>query len=793
MSVERQLMMCAGGATQQYTISNSLRFRSSASAYLNRTPSVAGNQRTWTWSAWVKLGALTGGQRLFSANESITPFTFIAYNIPDSTGSANCIQVATSGGVSQGMYTIPIYRDPSAWYHLVVAMDTTQATASDRTKVYVNGVQASLTTGTWPTLNQLTTVNSAAIHNIGRSTGGSNYFDGYLTEINFIDGQALTPSSFGETSSTTGVWIPKKYTGSYGTNGFYLNFSNNTSTTALGYDTSGNGNNWTPNNFSLTTGSTYDSMIDSPTSYASGVNNVGNYCVLNPLTYLNVAPINGNLTNSSSINSYIGAKASFGISSGKWYWEQNIDTMTSTSAAVSQASGGVSIASYNLNAGSGNAGQWGFQNSNGAGTFSWKMDNGTNTNTYTRIDAGDVVGLALNMDTGTLDVYRNNTLLFTCNNSLAGNTVFPINLVYGITATSSLNFGQRPFAYTPPSGYNALNTYNLSTPSIVDGSKQFAATIYTGTGASLSVSGANFTPDFVWIKSRSAATNHKLTDVVRGVTKALVSNSTAAETTDTNGLTAFNSNGFTVGTDTVYNNSGATYVGWQWKANGAGVTNTNGTITSTVSANQTAGFSVVTYTMPVSGTATIGHGLGVAPSFIIMKQRAGTAGWATYHESLGNTKYLLLQTPDGAATLSTVWNNTSPTTLVWTVGTAFNNLGTYVAYCFAAIPGYSAFGSYTGNGSADGAFIYTGFLPKLILVKCSSSTGNWFMLDTARNTYNVIGEQLESNLSNAGSTVTTLDVLSNGFKMRTSSDPNASQTYVYAAFAASPFKNSLAF
>ena len=302
----------------------------------------------------------------------------------------------------------------------------------------------------------------------------------------------------------------------------------------------------------------------------------------------------------------------------------------------------------------------------------------------------------------------------------------------------------------------------------------------------------------VWIKSRSAATDHKLTDSVRGVTKALISDTTGAETTDAQGLTAFNSNGFTVGTDTNYNNLSATYVAWQWQAGaGSSSSNTNGSITSTVSVGATQGFSVVTYTGNATANATVGHGLGVIPSFFIVKPRSGTGGWWTYHASISKDAYLDLSATAASASSANYWGSTGPTstTIQLNGGGGVNSNGTtYVAYCFSAVKGFSAFGSYTGNGSADGPFVFTNFLPRFVMVKRTDTTGNWYIWDTSRNTHNVVGEELYPNLSNAGSTATDLDILSNGFKMRsTAADFNASGgTYIFAAFASNPFKNSLA-
>jgi hypothetical protein len=328
-----------------------------------------------------------------------------------------------------------------------------------------------------------------------------------------------------------------------------------------------------------------------------------------------------------------------------------------------------------------------------------------------------------------------------------------------------------------------------------------AATTYTGnlTGQSITntASGASFQPDLVWIKSRSAATDHKLTDSVRGVTNALISNTTGAETTDLTGVTAINSNGFTVGASTVYNNTGVTYVGWQWKAGGSAVSNTSGSITSSVSAGATQGFSVVTYT-GTGANATVGHGLGVAPKMIITKPRNSADNWISWHTSLGATGYIYLNLINASATAATVWNSTLPTSTVFSIGTSsnINSSGqTQVAYCFSEVAGYSKFGSYTGNGSADGTFVYLGFRPKFVLFKRTDSLASWGMHDASRDTYNEVGKTLYPDGSSAEDASTRImDFLSNGFKCRqNNADSNASgATYIYAAFAENPTKYALA-
>jgi hypothetical protein len=325
----------------------------------------------------------------------------------------------------------------------------------------------------------------------------------------------------------------------------------------------------------------------------------------------------------------------------------------------------------------------------------------------------------------------------------------------------------------------------------------FNAVTYTGNGSTQSITGVGFAPDFVWVKNRSGANSHGLYDTIRGATKSLYSNSTSDEQTDVNSLTAFGSDGFAVGTDGIVNTNTSSYVSWNWNAGGSNATNTSGTITSTVRANTTSGFSIATYT-GTGSAATVGHGLGVAPSMVIVKKRSASENWVVYHISVGATKYLVLNLTDAEATSATRWNDTAPTSTVFSIGTSGNvndNTGTYVAYCFAPVAGYSAFGSYTGNAAADGPFIYTGFRPEFVMIKATSSTGDWVMEDAARSPSNVSTNYLVANASTAEQTGQLLDFVSNGFKIRVavSGAMNGSgTTYIYMAFAENPFKFSLA-
>jgi hypothetical protein len=336
-------------------------------------------------------------------------------------------------------------------------------------------------------------------------------------------------------------------------------------------------------------------------------------------------------------------------------------------------------------------------------------------------------------------------------------------------------------------------------PAITKPNLHFDATTYTGTGSALSVTNGGFQPDLVWIKPRSITGNHGLFDSVRGFSKSVRANATRVEDTSPANydLTAFNSNGFSVGPSNYIDTStnGATVVAWQWKAGGTAVTNTSGTLTSQVSVNATAGFSVVTYTGSVSYPQTIGHGLGAVPQFIIVKDRSRITNWAVYHASVGNTKALYLNATDAAYADEGFWDNTSPTSTVFTgdngVGYTTNGaVDNYVAYCWTPIAGYSAFGSYTGNGSADGPFVFTNFRPRFVLIRSTSNLREWFIVDTARNSFNVANSPIRANASAAEGSDTITDIVSNGFKLRSSDTAfnGSGETYIYAAFAEAPFK-----
>jgi hypothetical protein len=779
-------------------VAGATRFRLGVPNYLTRTPGSTTSQTTSTWSFWVKKSALATDQQFFTAatsNHSSNPtISYIGFNSSD-----QLVYYSINNNVmTWNKSTNLVFRDTSVWTHFIVVTDTTNATSSNRIKIYVNGSEVtSWSNDSQPSQNATGFFNSSsATHVIGREAVRNRYpLDGYMSEAYFVDGQALTPSSFGEYNSD-GIWVPKAYSGTYGTNGFYLpmNSSSNYAT-----DQSGNGNNFTPSGFNTTTANTtYDIMTDSPTDYLSGsmttANNAGNYATWSPLSGDNyvvsgsAASIsNGNLDFIANQNVQWASNRSNWIipTSGKWYFEATLGGSGAGSGTF-PVMVGVMLATSAIGTPNPLSGQsYAYMYSSFDGKF---YNNNTYSITGSTWASGDVIGIALDIDNGAIYFSKNGTwqnsgsptsgasktgAIFTT--SIAGTRFTPCASHAATSSPLSLNGGQRAFTYTPPSGYTALNTYNYPRP----------------TDSSLWFYGD--TPDLMWIKNRSTTGLHTITDTVRGMGLNLVTSSTAAETSYP-GVTEMNKFGMSIINDStsILNGSTNSHVYWGWKAGGATVTNTSGSITSQVSANPSTGFSIVNFTS--AAPCTVGHGLGIVPNFIIMKSRDNGSGWSTYHSSIGSTGALNLQATTATSTSIDWWRNTPPTSSVFTIGANIITGWKWIAYCWTAIPGYSDFGSYTGNGSTDGPFVYLGFRPRWLLIKrTDTTTYYWWMWDTSRNTYNPTNSVLNPNVTDAEATATPTydyDFLSNGFKLRSSSASfnGSGGTYVYAAFAEIPFK-----
>ena len=796
-------LLGAQGDSDSYRIARSLRFNSADSAYLNRTFG-SGSATTWTLSAWVKRSELGTSQYWFSG--SLSSFSsYVGFE------SDNALQIQVGNGSSIGyVKTTALFRDPSAWYHIVAVCNTSSATStvlgttSDRLQLFVNGVQINSFSGSSvPSQNFSQNINTAVSHRLGGHPSGL-YLGGYLAEVNFIDGQALTPSSFGETDAITGRWKAKAYSGTYGTNGFYLKFSDNSSLTTtsnvgIGKDFSGNANYWATNGISITAGAGNDSLVDSPTNYGTdtglGGEVRGSYATNNPIDNSGGATLsNGNLD--ASISGLKSTRSSIAMTSGKWYCEVLVNSAGNPSIGILNST--ASLSSW-IGSSSGNT--WGYYND---GT---KNTGGTATSFGSTYTTNDIIGVAYDAGAKKIWFAKNGTWQASGNpaagtneaySSITGSEIF-FGGSNGGSATScslSFNFGQRPFAYTAPSGFKTLCTQNLTQPTIQKPSTAMDVVTYTGTGASQSISSLGFSPDLVWIKGRSGATDHAIYDSVRGTTLDLASNLTSAETTQSQGVTAFNSNGFTIGTLAKLNTNTSTYVGWSWDAGSTNSTNTSGSITSTVRVNPQAGFSIVSYT-GTGANATVGHGLGVAPKMIIARNRNSSVAqnWQVYHSNLTSASFRLrLNTTDAQDSVSGIWNSTNPTSSVFSIGTetGVNESGKiFIAYCFAEIEGYSKFGSYTGNASTDGPFVWCGFRPRWVMSKSATGAYNWHLYDSARDTSNACTNDILPNSSGAEVTGSTyIDILSNGFKVRASDIGfnGSGATFIFAAFAESPFK-----
>ena len=533
-----------------------------------------------------------------------------------------------------------------------------------------------------------------------------------------------------------------------------------------------------------------DSLVDTPTNgdtasdTGAGGEITGNYATLNPLigtpgellTYSN-----GNLecaANASSGNSHrMSSQSTIGVSAGKFYWEYSSMVNSLPGVAIdfgvanSNIPGETMIYNY--------AGTWYNQGSatapsNGA---SWT--------------SSDVIGVALNMDDKELTFYKNGVAQGTFT-GLVDKKYFAARYQdsSGSNSSSIFNFGQRAFAY-PLSGYKSLNTANLSS-TIADGSKYFDTKLWTGNGSTQTISGLNYSPDFIWHKIRSISGGSQLYDSVRGTSKRLRSDSTAAEST-LNGVTAFNSDGWTM---TAGNNNNESYVSWAWDGGTSTVTNNDGSIATQVRASAASGFSIIKYTGNNTSGATVGHGLNAAPEFAIFRQIAVSNDWSVYSKAAGATGYLRINLTDAFTTTSGQFNNTDPNSSVITLGGDHNVNGPsneIICYAFAPVEGYSAMGSFEGNGNSSGPFIYTGFKPSWIIIKNIDNYGSgydWFIFDSKRDTYNTSDAILKANLADSESDSDSVDILSNGFKLRATTNGinlNA-HTHVYLAFASNPFQ-----
>lgn len=1049
-----ELIGAAGAAGGGAEVVKSLRFYNDYSQYLTRTPSSAGNRRTFTFSTWLKRSYIDSSamRRFFSAGATSVSSGNVTLAFYQDT---LFFQISTS---TYRITSSQVFRDPTAWYHIVLAVDTTQATSTDRVKFYVNGVQITdFGTAGYPTQNLDTAVNNTEqqLVGCGVDSGGAvpdGAFDGYMADCYLIDGSALDPTSFGSFDDS-GVWQVSSYSGSYGTNGFHLfDFANES---AIGHDSSGNENDYTGFNFLAETGQYLDhitgtersgfewaqmfdanldqgavpnpgssftftpspsisfttlalyaykdsspgqikingtditsqvpnhngigpnqrTVITGLTSPFTSLQNIslgslanvvvagieidgellldtgealsilfdvpvngdqgdtgaggelsGNYCTWNPLSPVNPVISNGALDVQPGNNGR--ANSTMSVSSGKWYWEAKLTARSTYGSASANLIGLGDIE---------NTGEIGYQSTSwGYRDDGQKLHNTVLASYGAAFAIGDIIGIAFDADNGTLTFYKNGSSQGQAYSGISG-SYGPIAGRNGsATADFAFNFGQRPFAYSAPTDHKALCTTNLTASTIGDGQDYFEAIPYAGNGASNTVTGTQFTPSFVWLKSRGGAYSHFLHDIVRGGTKAVFADNTNAEYDySPSGVTSFNSNGFTVNGAYAANYVGSSNIAWAWNGGSstttvnAGDENssnydssavwssaitlsggstavgkplTNGfdgnlstategdstneyaelaisttiaaggvrvyaavtsgnplvinlynggsnvetvsagssgakwyststyagpitkiriertgrafefnsvevngkrlldtgvtpvdnfpSIASSVRASTTAGFSVVTFT-GTGSNETVAHGLSAEPYFLLTKCRESGFNWAVYHQNTGNTGRWMLNNTLAFDTSSTFWNDTTPTSSLFSIGSFFANGNTFVAYCFAPVEGYSKFGTYIGNGSTNGTYVYLGFKPRFVLLRNASVSGNdWKIFDGARDPDNVVTQVLSPNSTSAELFNNGLDFLANGFKWRDSGSAQNGNgnEIIYAAFAENPFQ-----
>ena len=775
-----------GGGDLGETIDQSIRFRAEGSAtYLSNTGIVGGATGNYTVSVWLKLGHdnLTSSRFILTSGSGGTNTSSIGYcnNGIDS-------QFMFREGGDNTLQTGVDHRDPSAWYHVVCQQDADNNTQ----KLFVNGDQVG-STNTGSSASGIFSQSPVAIAYYAGSV--TNGWEGYMAEFNFLE-TVLAPTDFARYNDD-GVWVPKKldFTSvQYGESGFRLQFDSSAGG-GVGDDSAPTGtghssaNDFTANNIETTaiSSSNFDNDIDyfdTPTS---------NFATFNPAATL---PNNVSVSSLTHANLRLTSTASGYINSYSTIPASDFDCYCEIEVTERAGSGllGIGVGDSEAIIATG-AGAYVTYREDGSIV---KYPGNTSLGTESSYTTGDV--LAMTVTSTQVAFYKNGTLEGTYSHSLTGD-FFIIGMAYYNSGNAILdyNFGQRDFRYTVPTGFKALQTNNLPEPTIKNGKEHFDVVTYSGTGASHTRTDLEFQPDFIWFKHRSGGGGeaHALYDSVRGVQKSLEADNDNPEQTVSQGVTAFNSDGWTMGTSSQINGSASsqTYVAWCWKAGGTAVSNTDGTITSSVSANTDAGFSIVSYTGTATN-ATVGHGLNSAPDVVVVKGRDTADQWHVKHKDLSSNNNSVRFNSTAQQADFSVWQNTAPTSTVFSIGTqdGVNKSGDdFIAYCWHSVEGYSSYGSYEGNGtSGDGPYVYTGHKPHFLIIKSVDVAGDWVMLDTTRtpNNPNENGIKGNSSIAEAVDGNYTVDFLSNGFKIRNNADADlnsSGQTYIYMSWAEHPF------
>ena len=774
----------AAAAAAGDVVTKSLRFNDGDTPYLQRTTGTSSDQTKCTHSFWMKRSTLGANQRIFEGGSN-AGFLMNGYSSSDE------FRVNNNGALAENT-TTQLLRDTSAFYHICVSIDSALSSA-DQLKLYINGTRVTSFSRTDSIETNQALNPSGTYATIGKAYGGGEHFDGYLADYYMLDGVAAAATDFAEEDATTGQWKPKAYSGTYGTNGFHLDSEEDSATSGsnagIGKDVSGNGNYFDTTNLAAS-----DVVNDTPTD---------NYCVWNPLnTHAPITLSEGNLSSTYSGGAYQTATAgTIAVSSGKWYWEVTVTTVGASFIGLALASVRIlGTEGTNNTFSSGDCWTYDFTGDKN----NWPNDGVVYGDSYT---SGEVIGVAFDADNGTLTFYNEGVTQGTAYTGLTSGPYMPIDFLYS-GAVHATNFGQSDFAQTPPTGFSALSTGNLPTPTIAKPSEHFNALTYAGSGAK---TGVGFQPDLVWVKARGNTYDHELTDSVRGVEKALSSNDSGVESTDSTGLTVFGTDGFTVGAGLNY--ATTSMVAWNWLAED-GFEAVSG-VSDSGSKNVDAGFSIVTWTGNDStGSAApqaVSHGLTVAPELIIAKKRTsngmGNGSWVVWTKDLTSGTYLIM---DGTPAAEASWTDALVSGITSSSvsfgsdlsgnseslndNTGFGGADTYVGYLFATVAGHSKVGLYNGNSSDN--FVSLDFAPAWILIKSTgnpSSSGHWIIKDNKRSAaYNPADGNLYANDTYAEDTTASVDIdlLSNGFNIQgTYAGINAtSSSYIFLAMAEKPLK-----
>ena len=822
LSNEQWNAPAAGGDFYDYQITQSARFL--GNSYLTKTNFGTDTSTTKKCaSVWCKRSLINNSDAIQQVMNG-----YIQDVVNDSIMfEADGISYYGAGGGRNGHAKYK-NRDVSAWYHIAVIIDTTQATAANRFKLYINGVEIAIIATNFTFDSDGLPVRNAAVGygkassqmDIGRyAPYGTNLFTGLIAEVIVIDGPGSI-DDFGEFKN--GVWKPVDPSGlTFGTNGFHLDFANSS---AFGNDVSGNNNDFSVGNLS-----THDKMLDTPTFNSD---NGGNFATLNPIagSAENILT-EGNLKATKETGSYNECTPATMNLRGKYYLEccakellaQNLACIGLVNVLEDLTNGGRDSRLDATGVSYREDGQ--LQTAGNAASFgdAW--------------EAGDIIQMAVDATNinsikvwfGNNNVWQNSSdpaagggIAATITN---GEQIMAMSAGYSGTGELIFNFGQEGtfagektaggnadangygnFFYEPPTNFLALCTGNLPDPAADSAAddgpyKYFAPKLYTGDGAStLAITGLQFQPDWTWIKNRDATDAHMFFDSSRGVTQRLTID-TAVEATDADTLKSFTSDGFTVGDDVKCNTNTEKYVSWNWKINGGTTSSeTDGGINTTCQTDADRGISIIQYAGDGgSSNVTMEHNLGVKPEFLIMKDRDSNGNnnqWGSWHHTSGFGKYAYWSTTAAPAastngTVSAVSDELITFQRSGTTGgsqTRFENGDNFIIYAFASKEGFSKFGTYEGSGAADGAFVYTGFTPALVITKSIDSTSSWHIFDNLREGYNVDNDELLVEATTVEGTADMIDILSNGFKCRIASDPNVAETYIFLAWAEFPFK-----